>query len=63
MCIRDSTYTLNWDYGSGVVVKGAGFLLNDEMDDFSAKPGVANAFGVVFVLPMPLPRASACCLP
>lgn len=42
-----NTYTLNWDYGSGVVVEGAGFLLNDEMDDFSAKPGVANAFGVV----------------
>ncbi|MDZ4337315.1 MAG: gamma-glutamyltransferase [Pseudomonas sp.] len=42
-----NTYTLNWDYGSGVVVKGAGFLLNDEMDDFSAKPGIANAFGVV----------------
>ena len=42
-----NTFTLNWDYGSGVVVKGAGFLLNDEMDDFSAKPGVANAFGVV----------------
>jgi len=42
-----NTYTLNWDYGSGVVVKGAGFLLNDEMDDFSAKPGVANSFGVV----------------
>lgn len=42
-----NTYTLNWDYGSGVVVQGAGFLLNDEMDDFSAKPGVANAFGVV----------------
>lgn len=42
-----NTYTLNWDYGSGMVVKGAGFLLNDEMDDFSAKPGVANAFGVV----------------
>lgn len=42
-----NTYTLNWDYGSGVVVKGAGFLMNDEMDDFSAKPGVANAFGVV----------------
>lgn len=42
-----NTYTLNWDYGSGVVVKGAGFLLNDEMDDFSSKPGVANAFGVV----------------
>lgn len=42
-----NTYTLNWDYGSGVVVKGAGFLFNDEMDDFSSKPGVANAFGVV----------------
>jgi gamma-glutamyltranspeptidase/glutathione hydrolase len=42
-----NTFTLNWDYGSGVVVKGAGFLLNDEMDDFSAKPGVANGFGVV----------------
>ena len=42
-----NTYTLNWDYGSGVVVQGAGFLLNDEMVDFSAKPGVANAFGVV----------------
>ncbi len=42
-----NTYTLNLDYGSGVVVKGAGFLLNDEMDDFSAKPGTANVFGVV----------------
>jgi gamma-glutamyltranspeptidase/glutathione hydrolase len=42
-----NTYTLNWDFGSGVVVEGGGFLLNDEMDDFSAKPGVANAFGVV----------------
>lgn len=42
-----NTYTLNLDYGSGVVVKGAGFLLNNEMDDFSAKPGVANAFGVI----------------
>ncbi|WP_144967008.1 gamma-glutamyltransferase [Pseudomonas sp. DE0010] len=42
-----NTYTLNLDYGSGVVVKGAGFLLNDEMDDFSAKPGAANAFGVI----------------
>ena len=42
-----NTYTLNLDYGSGVVAKGAGFLLNDEMDDFSAKPGAANAFGVV----------------
>ena len=42
-----NTYTLNWDFGSGVVVAGAGFLLNDEMDDFSAKPGVANLYGVV----------------
>ena len=42
-----NTYTLNLDYGSGVVVKGAGFLLNDEMDDFSSKPGTANVFGVV----------------
>lgn len=41
------TFTLNWDYGNGVVVEGAGFLLNDEMDDFSSKPGVSNAFGVV----------------
>jgi len=42
-----NTYTLNWSYGSGVVVAGAGFLLNNEMDDFSAKPGVPNIFGVV----------------
>jgi len=42
-----NTVTLNWDYGSGVVVEGAGFLMNDEMDDFSAKPGASNAFGVV----------------
>ncbi|MEM8661106.1 MAG: gamma-glutamyltransferase [Pseudomonadota bacterium] len=42
-----NTYTLNWSYGSGVVVSGAGFLLNNEMDDFSIKPGVPNIFGVV----------------
>ncbi|NDE86072.1 MAG: gamma-glutamyltransferase [Gammaproteobacteria bacterium] len=41
------TYTLNGGFGSGVVVKGAGFLLNNEMDDFSTKPGVPNLFGVV----------------
>ena len=41
------TYTLNLSFGSGVVVEGAGFLLNNEMDDFSAKPGVPNAFGVI----------------
>ena len=42
-----NTYTLNWDFGAGSVVEGAGFLLNNEMDDFSVKPGVANIFGVV----------------
>lgn len=42
-----NTYTLNGDFGSGVVVEGAGFLLNDEMDDFSIKPGSPNQFGVV----------------
>lgn len=42
-----NTYTLNLDFGSGVVVQGAGFLLNNEMDDFSSKPGVPNVFGVV----------------
>ncbi|MCH8538232.1 MAG: gamma-glutamyltransferase [Alkalimonas sp.] len=42
-----NTYTLNLDFGSGVVVTGAGFLLNNEMDDFAIKPGVPNAFGVV----------------
>jgi gamma-glutamyltranspeptidase/glutathione hydrolase len=41
------TYTLNWEFGSGVVVEGAGFLMNNEMDDFSARPGVKNAFGVI----------------
>lgn len=42
-----NTYTLNGGYGSGVVVEGAGFLLNNEMDDFAVKPGVPNQFGVV----------------
>jgi len=42
-----NTYTLNGDFGSGVVVEGAGFLLNNEMDDFSVKPGAPNLFGVV----------------
>lgn len=42
-----NTYTLNLGFGSGVIVEGAGFLLNDEMDDFSVKAGVPNIFGVV----------------
>ncbi|MBV9340801.1 MAG: gamma-glutamyltransferase [Acidobacteria bacterium] len=41
------TYTLNMAYGSGVTVAGGGFLLNDEMDDFAAKPGAPNAYGLV----------------
>lgn len=41
------TYTLNDAYGSGVTVPGAGFLLNDEMDDFAAKPGTPNMFELV----------------
>jgi gamma-glutamyltranspeptidase/glutathione hydrolase len=41
------TYTINGSYGCGVTVPGLGFLLNNEMDDFSAKPGVPNMFGLV----------------
>ncbi len=41
------TTTINSAYGSKVVVEGAGFLLNNEMDDFSAKPGVPNQFGLL----------------
>jgi len=41
------TYTLNAGYGSGVTVPRAGFLLNDEMDDFAARPGSPNLFGLV----------------
>lgn len=41
------TTTLNSGYGNGFVVEGAGFLLNNEMDDFSAKPGEPNQFGLV----------------
>ncbi|BAK74918.1 gamma-glutamyltransferase [Pseudogulbenkiania sp. NH8B] len=41
------TYTLNLNFGSGIVARGTGILLNDEMDDFSAKPGVPNAYGLI----------------
>jgi gamma-glutamyltranspeptidase/glutathione hydrolase len=42
-----TTTTINGGYGNGQTVTGAGFLLNNEMDDFSAKPGVPNMFGVI----------------
>jgi gamma-glutamyltranspeptidase/glutathione hydrolase len=41
------TTTINLGYGNGCVVEGAGFFLNNEMDDFSSKPGVPNAFGLI----------------
>lgn len=41
------TFTINYSFGSGVVAPGTGFLLNDEMDDFSAAPGVPNAYGLL----------------
>lgn len=41
------TYTLNTNFGSGIVAAGTGILLNNEMDDFSAKPGVANVYGLI----------------
>ncbi|QYK00017.1 gamma-glutamyltransferase [Shewanella psychrotolerans] len=42
-----NTYTLNFSYGSGLVAQGTGILLNNEMDDFSAKPGVPNGYGLI----------------
>ncbi len=42
-----NTYTLNGKFGCGVTVKGAGFLLNNEMDDFTSKPGIANMYGLL----------------
>jgi len=42
-----NTYTLNGSYGSGISVPGAGFLLNNEMEDFVSKPGVPNMFGLL----------------
>jgi len=41
-----NTYTLNLNFGVGLVAEGTGILLNDELDDFAAKPGVANAYGL-----------------
>jgi len=42
-----NTYTLNTSYGSAIAVEGAGFILNNEMDDFSARPGSPNAYGLL----------------
>jgi len=42
-----NTYTLNFSFGTGLVAEGTGILLNNEMGDFSAKPGTANAFGLI----------------
>ena len=42
-----NTYTINFSYGSGMVADGTGVLMNNEMDDFSAKPGVMNAYGLI----------------
>ena len=41
-----NTYTLNFSYGLGLVAEGTGILLNNELDDFAAKPGAPNAFGL-----------------
>lgn len=42
-----NTYTINFSYGSGLVADGTGILMNNEMDDFSAKPGTPNGFGLI----------------
>ena len=45
--VVSSTYTLNSTFGSGVVIKETGILMNNEMDDFSAAPGIPNQFGLL----------------
>lgn len=42
-----NTYTINFSYGAGFIGKGTGIFLNNELDDFSAKPGVPNAYGLI----------------
>ena len=54
------TTTLNGSYGSKTVVSGAGFLLNNEMDDFSVKPGVPICMAPWAAKPMPLRREKEC---
>ncbi|MFN0088523.1 MAG: gamma-glutamyltransferase [Blastocatellia bacterium] len=45
--VVSNTYTLNDSYGNKITVEGAGFLLNNEMDDFAPKPGAANLYGLI----------------
>ena len=45
--VVSNTYTLNFSFGSHIVVPGTGLILNNEMDDFAARPGFANAYGLV----------------
>ena len=45
--VVSNTYTINFSFGSGIVVPGTGMLLNNEMDDFAAKPGFPNGYGLV----------------
>ncbi|HUP44283.1 MAG TPA: gamma-glutamyltransferase [Thermoanaerobaculia bacterium] len=45
--VVSNTYTINDLYGAGMTVPGLGFLLNDEMDDFTSRPGVANTWGLI----------------
>ena len=42
-----NTYTLNFSFGSHITIPGTGILMNNEMDDFAARPGTANAYGLV----------------
>jgi gamma-glutamyltranspeptidase/glutathione hydrolase len=52
-----NTYTLNFSYGLGLVADGTGVLLNNELDDFTAKPGAANAYGLVgYAANLPAPH-------
>jgi gamma-glutamyltranspeptidase / glutathione hydrolase len=52
-----NTYTLNFSYGVGLVAEGTGVLLNNELDDFTAKPGTANAYGLIgYTSNLPGPR-------
>jgi gamma-glutamyltranspeptidase/glutathione hydrolase len=45
--VVSNTYTINFSFGAGIIAAGTGIFLNNEMDDFSAKPGVPNAFGLI----------------